>query len=117
MLYEAENESQNLAIWDITRCWYYAEINEPEKVTGWIRSPVQRGFAPISIDRALLVRLRCLIGAGQHAETLALIDQFEALAKNKAAIISLLYVELSRAIIHDQQRDMDSAITAMRSVR
>lgn len=114
--YEADKAAQTLGIWDIIRGWFYAEMNEVERVATWIRNPVQKGFAPVSIDRPMLVRLRCLVAAGQYEETMALLEQIDALAKSKSAVITLLYVQLVRAVAHDHLGNAGAAAEAIRAV-
>ncbi|MDL2327844.1 LuxR C-terminal-related transcriptional regulator, partial [Ruminococcaceae bacterium OttesenSCG-928-A11] len=114
--YEADKAAQTLGIWDIIRAWFYAEMNEVERVPTWIRNPVQKGFAPVSLERPLLVRLRCLVAAGQHEEAMALLDQLDAIAKGKSAVITLLYVQLGRAVAHDAMGNLGDAAAALRAV-
>lgn len=59
------------------------------------------------------MRLRCLVAAGQNAEALALLNQFEALAKSKGAVISLLYIALGRAVTQDQIGHKKEAVAAL----
>ncbi len=99
--YKADERASNQGIWDIIQSWFYADIGELEKVAPWVRDPVQEGFAPISLDRAIQVRLRSLIGAEQYAEALALSNQFEMMAKRKSSVINLIHIYLGRAIIYE----------------
>lgn len=110
-----EEAAAALGIWDIIYGWFYAELDETGRVAGWVRKAVQHGFAPISIDRALLVRLRCLIADGQYQEALALMDQFEVLAKSKSAVITLLYVEVSRAVTYNYLGQHGAAASALKA--
>lgn len=112
--YEHDREAQHLGIWDIIRAWLYAEVDDVERVALWIRNPVQKGFAPISVDRPMLVRLRCLIAAGQYSEALALLGQFEAFAKSKGAVITLIYATLNRAVTHNYLGNTGEAVAALK---
>ncbi|MDL2219892.1 LuxR C-terminal-related transcriptional regulator [Ruminococcaceae bacterium OttesenSCG-928-O06] len=113
--YEADAEAQALGIWDIIRGWFYAEVGQVEKTAGWIRNPVQKGFAPISIGRALLVRLRGLVAAGQYAEAAALLGQMQALAEGQGAVITRLYVHLGWAVVHHHLGDAAGSATALKA--
>lgn len=110
--YKAEKEAQVLGIWDLIWGWFYAEMGAVDQVSLWIRDPAHMDFAPISVERTLLVRLRCLMVAGQYHEALALLASFEERARQKHAVISLLYVHLGYAVAYDALGDRDSAYPA-----
>lgn len=113
--YRRDEAASGLGIWDIIWGWFYSELGQTKKVAGWVRNAVQFGFAPVSIDRSGLVRMRCLIADGQYHEALALQSQFEVLAKSKNAVISLLYIELYRAVTHNYLGNYGDAIDAFKA--
>lgn len=111
--YKADERAKDQGIWDIIQSWFYADVGEMEKVALWVRNPIQEGFAPVSLDRAIQVRLRSLIGAEQHAEALALANQFETMAKRKSSVINLVHIYLSKAIIYDAMENKRNALLAL----
>lgn len=111
--YEQDKDAKKLGIWDIIRAWFYIGMGAMDKVALWIRNPVQKGFAPSSLNRPIVVRLRGLITAGEYAEAMALIEQFEILAKSKSAIISLIYAELGRAVCYHYLSKHEEAVQAL----
>ncbi|MDL2214337.1 LuxR C-terminal-related transcriptional regulator [Clostridia bacterium OttesenSCG-928-O13] len=98
--YQRDEAAASLGIWDIIFGWFYAELGESARVAGWVRNAVQHGYAPVSIERALLVRMRCLIADGAYHEALALLEQFDVLAQSKSAVIAQLYGQIGRAVAH-----------------
>ena len=113
--YQKIDAAAGFGIWDITFGWFYSELGETNRVAGWVRNAVQYGHAPVGIERALLVRLRCLIADGHYHEALALLNQFEAVAKSKSAVITQIYVQLSRAVTYHYLRQHTSADTALKA--
>lgn len=111
--YEQDKEAKKLGIWDIIRAWLYSGVGEVDKVALWVRNPVQKGFAPSSLDRPIVVRLRCLIASGEYAEAMALLEQFEILASSKSAVLSLIYIELGRAVCYYYMGRQEEAVTAL----
>lgn len=111
--YRTVAEAACLGIWDVIQSWFYADMGELGKIPTWIRNPVQKGFSPLSVDRAILVRLRALIAAGQYSETLALLTQFEKLAAGKSAVIASLYLEINRSVTLYYLRRQDEAVAAL----
>lgn len=111
--YEKDNASASLGIWDIVRSWFYTEVEDTKRVSGWIRNAVHNGYSPLSIERPVLVRLRCLIMEGKMEEALALADQFEYLAKSKQSVIALIYVELGRCMAHYAGGKTELAVSAL----
>ncbi len=111
--YEQDQEAANLGIWDIIKGWFYSEVGVTEQVPLWIRNAVQNGYPPISIDRALLIRMRCLISESKVSEALALAEQFEYLAKSKRSVVSLIYIEIGRAVLHHYSGNLTAAVSAL----
>lgn len=111
--YKRDPQSSNLGIWDIIYGWYYSEIGEADKVVLWIRNAIQYGYPPVSIDRATVLRTRCLISKGQYWEAKAFINQCATLAKNKNSIIHLIHIEILNSIILYELSEKDASIKAL----
>ena len=114
--YEKQTEALAIGIWDVIRGWFNANMGVVEKVAPWIRNPISRGYAPISVDRAILLRLRCLIAAGQNIEALALINPLERIGNSKNATITLLYVNLVRAVAYNNLGQYENAVKILKEV-
>ena len=112
--YEQDQGAKKLGIWDVIRAWYYSGMGEVDKAPLWIRNPVQKGFAPSSLDLPIIVRLRCLITSAEYAQAMALLEQFEVLSKNKKAVLSMIYAELGRAVCHHYLARHEEAAQALR---
>lgn len=118
ILHQVENYQNNpvssdLGIWDIIKGWFYSGIGETGQVAGWIRNAVHSGLPPLSIKRPMLIKLRCLLIDGSMAEALALSEQFEDLAKSNHAVIPMIYIELTRTIIHNANGHIEAAIATL----
>ena len=111
--YEKQTNAQNFGIWDIVRGWYYADLGDLKKVARWILNPVFQGLTHSSIDSAFLIRMRCMIASGQYSEVLAILSQFADASKGKGSIISLLYVEIGRAITYNHLKNWREATTSL----
>ena len=111
--YEKEKASASLGIWDIVKGWYYTEVEDTKRVPGWIRNAVHSSYSPLSIERPVLVQLRCLIVEGKMEEALALSEQLEYLAKSKQSVIAMIYVELGRCFAHYASGHMEAAIRSL----
>ena len=105
VLFEENPNAKAFGIGDIARGWFYAELGEVPKVAAWILDGTQSSQPPISMDRELLVRIRCLISIDKEFEALALLDYYEAIIQKKKALISLLYIEICKAVAHKQLGD------------
>lgn len=112
--YEKNEETAGLGIWEIAKGWFHSEVDEVDKVAGWIRNAAASSLPPVSMDRALIVQMRCLIAAGREAEALALLEQFEARTREKEAVITLLYITLGRAVAHYYMGSYGPAIDSLK---
>lgn len=113
-LAEQEEGAQRLGIWDVARGWFFSEIGETAQVAGWILNGTNSGQPPISMDRELLVRARCLIATGQDGEALALLDYYEAAVKKKQAVIARLYIEICRGVANLRLHDEPAAFACLK---
>lgn len=113
--FEADASARNIGIWDIIHAWLYAEMEEVEKIALWISTPVLGSFAPISMDRVIVVRMRCLIAAEQYIEALALLAQYDAQEKEKHGIITNIYTSVGRAIACSQLGRAEDAAVALKA--
>jgi len=96
--YKREKEAAGLGVWDIIFGYVYSEFDEEEKVAMWIRNAIQHGYSPISLDRPIIIRLRCLISAEAYAEMLAATERYKILADWENSVIMKIYLALGRAI-------------------
>lgn len=98
--YREDPQAQSLGIWDIVRGWFFSEMGQIENIALWIRNPVQGGYSPLSLDRPMVIRMRCLIASNQYSEALALINQIEALSTERNLVTTLINMHVGRAMAY-----------------
>ncbi|MFV0362261.1 MAG: LuxR C-terminal-related transcriptional regulator [Suipraeoptans sp.] len=111
--YRRDDRFRNLGIWDIIYGWFYSEFEEGDKVVLWVRNAIHYGYAPISIERPNIIRMRCLVVGRQYMEALALIEQLEELAKIKKSIPMLLHIEICRAVSLYAVKEKEEALRSL----
>ena len=98
---------------DIAFGWFYSEIGLLSNVAGWIRFDSDENQPPISMDKEILVRIRCLLAERKYYEALAVLDWLEQLYFKKNTLISLLYSYVYRAITLYKSNDKSASLKVL----
>ena len=93
--------------------WFFSEIDAPECAADWIRYEEELAHPPISIDKDMLLQIRCLMAQEDYCRALALTRRLERVLQKRALRISLLYVQVYRAVICYQLGDSPAAAQAL----
>ena len=94
---------------DVAIGWFYSEIGEIDRVEEWIVYEGERSRAPISMDKDILLQIRCLIEKGEYPKALALTTKLQLLLEKRNMLISLMYVFVYRAVIQYSMDDYENA--------
>ena len=100
---------------DIAAGWFYSEIGETSRISGWIKYSQLENMTPISVDKELLLRARCLISERKYYESTALLDFLEGVYKKKNSLISMIYAHVYRAAAYYQTNEKDTAIDCFKA--
>jgi len=110
---EQHDSFQIQSVSDIALGWFYSEIGKPEKVAEWIAYGEEKSQPPLSIDKDMLLQIRCLIEKREYFEALALTERLEFLLLKRNGLISLIYVLVYRAVIFYNLDDIGKSAAAL----
>ena len=98
---------------DVSLGWFYSEIGELDKVEGWIIHEEESSQPPISIDKDALLQIRCLIEEKDYFKAYALAGRLEAILRKRNLLISLIYVQVCKAVIAFNLDETDKVMEYM----
>ena len=107
-----EPDTQSVA--DIALGWFFSEIGMLSAIARWIRDVGDGSQTPISMDKEMLVRVRCLIAERRYFEALAALNRLEEHYRKKNSLISLIYTYVYRAIAYYKADDKEQAVQSVR---
>ena len=93
---------------DVALGWFYSEIGELKKVAGWVVYGEEKSRPPISMDKDLLLQIRCLIEKKDFFKALALTERLESILRKRNGLISVLFTLVYRAVILYNLNDPDN---------
>ena len=93
--------------------WFYSEIGEVNQVAEWLIHGEENRQPPISIDKDVLLQIRCLIERKDYPEALALTMRLETILQKRNMVISLIYVYVYRAIIYYVSGNLEQTAQAL----
>ena len=93
--------------------WFYSEMDAVERTADWIRGEEEGARPPISIDKDLLLQIRCLTAQEEYYQALALTRRLENVLQKRNVRLSLIYVQVYRAVACYQLDDTSAAAQAL----
>lgn len=93
-----QNTEADNRVLDIALGWFYSELGEVSKVADWLLTGEVNESVTISMDKEILLHLRCLLVEKNHFEALAILDKLEKLYRKP--VIPRIYVLIYRAVTH-----------------
>ena len=106
-------EAQTVA--DIALSWFYSDIEQISEVSNWIFYVGESNQSLISIDKDILLRVRCLIQEQRYYEAMAMLDRIEDFYIKKNVLISRIYIHVYRAVTYYGLEDEESAFDSIKS--
>ena len=94
---------------DVALGWFFSEIGETKKAADWIIYDEEASRPPISLNKDVLVHIRCLIEKKDYYNALALAERLETVFSKRGEIISMIYVYVYRAVVFYSLDDTDKA--------
>ena len=108
--------SEARSVPDVALGWFFSEIGEMEQTEAWILSDDENAQSPLSINKDMLLKIRCLIDGKEFHRALALTNHLEAILLKRNVLTSLLYLFSYRAVICYELEDYGGAEKALVSV-
>lgn len=99
---------------DVAIGWYFAEVGAIEKVEDWIVYNSEIGRPPISIDKDLILQVKCLIEQKEYAKALAVSEKLQGILEKRNLLISLSYVFVLKAVILYNLYELDACAEALK---
>ena len=93
--------------------WFYSEIGEVDRIEEWMMYGEENQQPPISVDKDVLLQIRCLIEKKDYPEALALTMRLETILQKRNMIISMIYVFVYRAIIYYALDNLEQSAQAL----
>jgi len=104
----------NSGMYDYVMGWYYVKVGRFNEIAGWIINSPEEQYSPIGVDQELLLKVRYMIGMQRFYEALAILERLERTYKQRNTYISMIYMELFRAIIYYQIDEKEEAVNSIK---
>lgn len=103
----------NSGMYDYVMGWYYMKVGRLNEIAGWIINSTEEQYSPIGVDQELLLKVRYMIAMQRFCEGLAILERLERIYKRRKSYVSMIYMELFRAIIYYQIDEKDEAVNSI----
>ena len=84
---------------DLSLSWFFSEIGALDKISPWLSAYEMNSHPPISLDKDVLLYLRCLIEQKEYHHANAISLRYESILLQRRMIISLIYLYVYQVII------------------
>ena len=98
---------------DVALGWFYSEIGEINKVAEWVLYSEKSSQPPISVDKNVLLQIRCLIEKKNYYKAFALVDKLQRTLEKRNTLVSIIYALVYRAIICYKLGDIEKSASAL----
>ena len=112
---EASRDVDAQSVADIALCWFYSDIEQISEISNWIFYVGEGNESLISMDKDILLRVRCLIQEQRYFEALAFLDKVENFYIKKNTFISRIYIHVYRSVTYYGMGDDEHAFKSMKS--